>query len=88
MHDDCIIFGDATNNEASRVKNSLKIYEIASGQQVNFDKSAIVFSKNTIRQVRDQVAGVLGDKEVERHDIYLGLPTIVGKSRKEVFDNI
>lgn len=45
---DSIVFGDATLDEASRVKSILKNYEEAFRQQVNFNKSAIVFSKNTM----------------------------------------
>lgn len=34
-----------------RVKHILKTYKEASGQQVNFDKSAIIFSMNTTAEV-------------------------------------
>lgn len=66
-----------------RVKHILKTYKEASGQQVNFDKSAIIFSMNTTAEVEGKVSGLLGVKEVENHDIYLGLPIVVGKSQKK-----
>lgn len=44
-----------------------------------------MFSKNTRNHIRAQVLGTLGVQEVNHHDLYLGLPTIVGKPRREVF---
>lgn len=83
-----IVFGRASSEEAIHIKYILSAYERASGHQVNLDKSAVVFSKNAPVSVRLQVRDVLGTQEVDCHDIYLGLPTVIGKSRKQVFDNI
>ena len=44
-----------------------------------------MFSKNTSNHIRAQVAGTPGVQEVNHHNLYLGLPTVVGKSRREVF---
>lgn len=49
--DDNLIFFKTDNLNCSAVKNSLKGYERASGQQVNYDKSAITFSKITPREI-------------------------------------
>lgn len=59
-----------------------------SGQQINLDKSVVVFSRNTCLEDKDAVKNILGDGEAEKHDKYLGLPAVTGKSKKEVFDNL
>lgn len=33
----------------------------------------------------DELTQLLGVKEVERHDRYLGLPTLIGRSKSQVF---
>lgn len=43
--DDSVIFYDAKEVELLAVKNILSIYERASGEKINFSKSALMFSK-------------------------------------------
>lgn len=43
--DDSLLFGKATSAECLVIKSVLADYEAASGQQVNFSKNNIVFSK-------------------------------------------
>lgn len=45
--DDCIMFGEATRG-ANVIKDILCDFKVCSGQCVNFDKSTIFFSKNTL----------------------------------------
>ncbi|GKV02210.1 hypothetical protein SLEP1_g14669 [Rubroshorea leprosula] len=45
--DDTLVFGKATYQEAAQILEILRQYAVASGQQVNFSKSAIIFSNNT-----------------------------------------
>ena len=58
---------------------------MASGQKINADKSSIFFSNNTPEDRRYEVLNVLGPMQVIRHKKYLGLPSIIGKSRVEIF---
>ena len=51
------------------------MYQLASGQEVNFEKSCVSFSS----------ADCLGIKRVDFHDKYLVLPVLVRKSKKETF---
>ncbi|KAA3465999.1 reverse transcriptase [Gossypium australe] len=46
--DDCILFGEVNANEALVLKLILREYERCSGQRVNYDKSTIFFSTNTL----------------------------------------
>ena len=44
--DDSLIFCKANMQQATEIMKVLKTYEVASGQMINFDKSAVFFSKN------------------------------------------
>ncbi|KAL0402341.1 UNVERIFIED_CONTAM: hypothetical protein Slati_4264000 [Sesamum latifolium] len=63
-------------------------FEKASGLQVNLEKSSIVFSRNTPMDCREELATILGVQVVGRHDKYLGLPAVVGRSKKVIFQNL
>ncbi|KAL0394999.1 UNVERIFIED_CONTAM: hypothetical protein Slati_4466100 [Sesamum latifolium] len=43
---------------------------------------------NVVVSSRMQLAGILGFEVVSKHDKYLGLPTVVGHSKKEVLEGI
>lgn len=86
--DDSIIFTKASLQECSILANIISTYERASGQKVNYDKTQISFSKNVPLSMRQQITNHLGVVEVDRHEKYLGLPTIVGKSKKIIFQCI
>ncbi|KAL0449286.1 UNVERIFIED_CONTAM: hypothetical protein Slati_1485000 [Sesamum latifolium] len=51
-------------------------------------KSAIVFSKFVGEADRKELASILGVTEVPKHNKYLGLPTVSGRSKKELFEGI
>ncbi|XP_027103053.2 uncharacterized protein [Coffea arabica] len=86
--DDTLLFGKASLQEAQHIRTILDLYKAASGQEVNFDKSAVVFSKNTDPTVRRSITQLLNIMEVPTHDQYLGLPTVVGRSTSEVFSSV
>lgn len=60
-------------------------YEALSGQSVNFQKSAILFSSNVRQADRDVLTGILGVQSELDRGKYLGLPSFVGRSKKQVF---
>ena len=45
--DDNLLFCKANSNEGNKLKEILGLYESASGQKINTDKSSIFFSPNT-----------------------------------------
>ena len=63
----------------------LKLYAKASGQCINIDKSSIYFSNNTSLQHGEVIKALLGVKEVDRFESYLGLPTLVGQKKYHTF---
>lgn len=42
--DDSVIFGDASFSRAAEVRRILNVYEVASGQKINLEKSVVFFS--------------------------------------------
>ncbi|KAA3477739.1 reverse transcriptase [Gossypium australe] len=86
--DDCMLFGDASIEGASTMKAIIKEYELVSGQLVNFDKSLIYFSKNVGSDIQDQVGGILGVRVSKNLEKYLGLPTMIGRRKKQAFVDI
>ncbi|KAL3826043.1 hypothetical protein ACJIZ3_022072 [Penstemon smallii] len=86
--DDTMIFCNANVHSASSVSKVLKEYEEASGQQINFQKSSIVFSRTTTTATIDAIRAHLPMEVVDKHEKYLGLPSVIGKSKKEAFANI
>ncbi|CAA0811146.1 Unknown protein, partial [Striga hermonthica] len=73
---------------ASFLLNLLEQYRLFSGQQVNLQKSAAFFSKNTPLQLQLSICQTLNGITSHRSTRYLGLPLGIGKSKKEVFDYI
>ncbi|KAA3469710.1 reverse transcriptase [Gossypium australe] len=86
--DDCILFGEATKERATFLKDILKEYEQCSGQCVNFSKSTIFFSSNTSEGVKEEISDVLGVRCSTNMEKFLGLPNVVGKRKKESFQNL
>lgn len=72
--------------ECHALKIILVEYEQASGQQINFEKSCISFSRNVPRSQQDALAMNLGVQRVDTHERYHGLPTEISYSKTEEFD--
>lgn len=83
--DDSFLFFRADQMETQAVKQLLIHYEELSGQSVNFNKSGIHFSSNVRRQKRDELSAILGVTKSLQNSNYLGLPSLVGRSKKKVF---
>ena len=83
--DDSLLFGKATVQECRAIQEVLDEYALASGQQVNFSKSDIVFSRGVSESNQLSLATILGVSIVPKHEKYLGLSTVVGRNRTETF---
>ncbi|XP_072072033.1 uncharacterized protein [Arachis hypogaea] len=75
-------------NTSQSILELLEIYEGFSGQKVNLNKAAIFFSHNTPQNTRLAVAQTLNIEHIGAQDKYLGLPSIVQKSKKATFGAI
>ncbi|XP_043815337.1 uncharacterized protein LOC122724442 [Manihot esculenta] len=83
--DDSLLFFDGTVEEAIRIKQILGVYEKASGQAVNFDKSGIMFSPCVSEENRLTISGILDVHLLLGSGNYLGLPSLIGRSKKQIF---
>ena len=68
--------------------NILERYEKASGQKVNKNKTTIFFSKSTVEINKNEIKSALGLQEIEHYEQYLGLPSLVGRRKKQSFNLI
>ncbi|XP_059458307.1 receptor-like protein 6 [Corylus avellana] len=71
-----------------RLSRILRLYEQASGQKLNVNKTAIFFSRNTSAADRDAILAIAAIPATQSYDTYLGLPALVGKSRQKEFKSI
>lgn len=83
--DDSLIFCEANDSNADSLVNLLNLYEEASGQVINRDKSAIFFSPNAQSEIKSTITNSLSVRRVALNEKYLGLPTMVGKSKNNSF---
>ncbi|XP_060974078.1 uncharacterized protein LOC115695073 [Cannabis sativa] len=82
--DDSYVYCKANVSEATHVMHLLQIYEQASGQQVNYSKSSVFFSKNCSVDTRSSVCQLMAMVEVGDDSFYLGLPCILGQNKKAI----
>lgn len=78
---DSYLFCKAESNEAANVLELLQVYERASGQQVNMEKSSIFYSSNVLEYNKVPIGQVLSMPEATEHSTYLGLPNVIGKNK-------
>jgi hypothetical protein len=83
--DDSLLFCKASVEECDVLIGKLKMYEKASGQLVNSDKTSLFFSRNFEEHLRVVIKDLLGVPEIKEHKKYLGLPFFVGRSKYQTF---
>lgn len=76
--DDSLVFCKTKKQEAENLRKILRTYENMSGQQVNFDKSGLFFSPNTLKADKMMFMDTFGVKQCNSVETYLGLPTHIG----------
>jgi hypothetical protein len=82
--DDSLILMRARNEEADELKRILEVYERASGQMINKDKSSILFSPNTKRTVRVQMKATLAISQEKWGEGALGYLFPLGYQRRHL----
>lgn len=83
--DDCILFGETSRKWALTFNEILSEYKRCSGHCVNFAKSTVFFSKNTLEEERQLVVNLLRVRSSDEPERYLGLPNMVGRKKKQSF---
>lgn len=83
--DDSFLFFRASKREAMVMKNILSDFEIASGQAINLQKSEVFFSRNVDQAKSSSISNILGVNTCLGTGKYLGLPTMIARSKKSTF---
>ena len=86
--DDHLIFCKASIEECESFQRILKVYEDASGQQLNRAKTSLYLSSNTATDIQEEIKTRFGAQVIKQHEKYLGLPSLVGKNKKNSFKGI
>ena len=86
--DDSLIFCKATIEECDVLQRILSTYEKASGQQLNRSKTSLFFSFNTAKEIQDEIRIRFGAQVIRQHEKYLGLPSLVGRNKKNTFKEV
>ncbi|CAN1818577.1 Transposon TX1 uncharacterized 149 kDa protein [Linum perenne] len=81
--DDSLLLFRVGIREARTIRKVLDTYASASGQLVNYEKSGIHFTRDTDLKLREGVSAILGVTGGLDNGKYLGLPSMVGRKKKE-----
>ena len=80
--DDTLLFCRANKGDLDVIQGILVLYEKASGQKLNREKTTMFFSKATSEEKKLEIIEALGVSEVKEYEKYLGLPAVVGRNKK------
>jgi hypothetical protein len=83
--DDCFLFCRSTLEETNHLMHILKVYEAASGQEINLTKSEVFFSRNLSMAAQEDLSRIMGVRHVLGTGNYLGLPSMIGRKKKNIF---
>ena len=86
--DDSLLFCRANDTDCQIVMNILTMYEETSGQKINRGKTQLFFSTNTQEDIKNRVKDLVGVEVVTQYEKYLGMPSFVGRAKKETFSYI
>ena len=75
---DCLLFCEIKLEEGHQLLGLLTQYEAASGQAINRQKTTLFFSRNTSREVQDDIQAMFGAQILTNYEKYLGLPLVGG----------
>jgi hypothetical protein len=81
--DDLLVCGQATQQEASRIKQILQEFCSQSGQTPNWGKSGIIFSKNVPVSTKIAIKQIFTVPDIDNNFSHLGHPLIIpGKTEQ------
>ena len=85
---DSLIFCRAKEDECLKLLVVLATYERASRHQINRAKTTLFVNKSTTSDMQEVIKGALGVQVVQQYEKYLGMPSLVGKNKKESFAHL
>ena len=74
--------------ECHAIQDILRIYERASGQQINQDKTTLFFSSSTQEEIQNEIKDALRLPVIRQYENYLGLPSMVGRAKHKSFTQL
>ena len=80
--DDSVLFYRARLEDVTTIQSILEVYESASGQQINKEKTPLFFGKTVTDVAKDSIKELLGVPEIKQYEKYLRLPAVVGRNRR------
>lgn len=80
--DDYLLFIKATLAECQKIKEILGWYDVASGQQLNQNKTTLFLSNDTPRDQKDKLIEVLRVPTMQQYEKYLGLLLMLVELKK------
>ncbi|KAG7569023.1 Reverse transcriptase domain [Arabidopsis thaliana x Arabidopsis arenosa] len=83
--DDSLFFCQANADQSKEVIDIIRSYGEASGQEVNLNKSSIMFGNEVPPPVRQEIKTILGISREGGMGTYLGLPEKIHGSKAQVF---
>ena len=86
--DDSLFFCLALHLECSNLLHVLNMYERASGQAINGQKTALFSNPNMDQTVKDDIRRLLNAQIVMEFEKYLGLPMVGGKNKANTFKDL
>ena len=86
--DDSMIYCKASEQESRELCEILHKYEEAAAQKINTERSLVFFSKNTGEETKEVVKEMLGSMQDAQLGKYLGLPSMIGRSKKQIFNEV
>jgi hypothetical protein len=85
--DDSIVFLEAIQGSMQTLRSVLQDYELSSGQKVNLQKSSIYFGPGCHPELKTELKNYIGISCEALSECYLGLPTVVGRSKNGCFQH-
>ena len=86
--DDNLLFCKASAQQYLDLVQILNSYEATLRQKINVNKSSVFFSPNTPNDVKEEILSILGPMQCSQQRKYLSLPSLIGKSKFQVFAQI
>jgi hypothetical protein len=83
--DDSILFCRAKAAEANYIMGALNEYQRISGQQINLDKSEMIFSPHLHQQIQHEFHSIIPIQVTDSITKYLGMPTTFKRAKSQDF---
>ncbi|KAH1046713.1 hypothetical protein J1N35_037497 [Gossypium stocksii] len=86
--DDALLFIHNKKRDVEEIVNIMAMFNRDSGQEINKEKSMLMFSRKTPDVQRDLFSSMLGMGIVEKLENYLGLPLPISRKKSLAFTHI